>query len=67
MIKKFSTLLMAIGLSVGTLVAQEVKTTLSAQIYGYQKDMVYFDCMQTPLIAQEFYTNPGEEHIYSFE
>ena len=67
MIKRFSTLLMAIGLSVGTLVAQEVKTTLSAQIYGYQKDMVYFDCMQTPLIAQEFYTNPGEEHIYSFE
>ena len=67
MIKRFSTLLMAIGLSVGTLEAQEVKTTLSAQIYGYQKDMVYFDCMQTPLIAQEFYTNPGEEHIYSFE
>ena len=29
--------------------------------------MVYFDCVQTPLIAQEFYTNPGEEHIYSFE
>ena len=47
-------------------VAQQ-KTTLSAQIYGYQKDMVYFDCVQTPLIAQEFYTNPGEEHIYSFE
>lgn len=43
------------------------KTTLSAEIYGYQRDMVYFDCVQTPLIAQEFYTNPGEEHIYSFE
>lgn len=43
------------------------KTTLSAQIYGYQRDMVYFDCVQTPLIAQEFYTNPGEEHIYSFD
>ena len=43
------------------------KTTLSAEIYGYQKDMVYFDCIQTPLIAQEFYTNPGEEHIYNFE
>ena len=46
--------------------AQE-KTTLSAQIYGYQRDMVYFDCVQTPLIAQEFHTNPGEEHLYSFE
>lgn len=43
------------------------KTTLSAEIYGYQRDMVYFDCIQTPLIAQEFYTNPGEEHIYNFE
>lgn len=43
------------------------KTTLSAEIYGYQKDMVYFDCIQTPLIAQEFYTNPGEEHIYNFD
>lgn len=49
-----------------TINAQQ-KTTLSAQIYGYQRDMVYFDCMQTPLIAQEFYTNPGEEHIYSFD
>ena len=49
-----------------TMVAQE-NATLSAQIYGYQNDMVYFDCVQTPLIAQEFYTNPGEEHIYSFE
>jgi hypothetical protein len=43
------------------------KTTLSAEIYGYQRDMVYFDCIQTPLIAQEFYTNPGEEHIYNFD
>ena len=43
------------------------KTTLSAEIYGYQRDMVYFDCIQTPLIAQEFYTNPGEEHLYSFD
>ena len=48
--------------------AQSGKTaTLSAQIYGYKQDMVYFDCVQTPLIRQEFYTNPGEEHIYSFE
>ena len=50
----------------GTTNAQQ-KTTLSAQIYGYQRDMVYFDCVQTPMIAQEFYTNPGEEHLYSFD
>lgn len=65
--KKLFFALMAMGLNLNTVVAQEVKATLSAQIYGYQKDMVYFDCIQTPLIAQEFYTNPGEEHLYSFE
>ena len=26
---------------------------------------MFFDCMQTPLISQEFHTNPGEEHIYT--
>ena len=51
---------------IGSATAQQ-KTTLSAQVYGYQKDMVYFDCIQTPLIASEFHTNPGEEHLYSFE
>lgn len=58
--------LLAIVAVFGTAVAQE-KTTLSAQIYGYQGDMVYFDCVQTPFIAAEFHTNSGEEHIYSFE
>lgn len=29
--------------------------------------MVYFDCTQTPLIRQEFHTNPGEEHLYKFD
>ncbi len=58
--------LLAIVAVFGTAVAQE-KTTLSAQIYGYQGEMVYFDCVQTPFIAAEFHTNPGEEHIYSFE
>lgn len=58
--------LMAVATAFGTLKAQE-KTVLSAQIYGYERDMVYFDCMQSPLIAAEFYTNPGEEHLYSFE
>lgn len=51
---------------IGGIQAQN-KATLSAQIYGYQHDMVYFDCVQTPSIRQEFYTNPGEEHIYTFE
>lgn len=54
-------------LSITNAINAQQKTTLSAEIYGYQRDMVYFDCIQTPLIAQEFYTNPGEEHIYSFE
>ena len=49
-----------------TATAQQ-KTTLSARIDGYQRSMIYFDCMQTPLIAQEFYTNPGEVHVYSFD
>lgn len=54
-------------LFVANAINAQQKTTLSAEIYGYQRDMVYFDCIQTPLIAQEFYTNPGEEHIYNFE
>lgn len=53
--------------SLANSVSAQEKTTLSAQIYGYQHDMVYFDCAQTPLIRQEFYANPGEEHVYSFE
>ena len=49
-----------------TATAQQ-KTTLSARIDGYQRSMIYFDCIQTPLIAQEFHTNPGEVHVYSFD
>ena len=49
-----------------TATAQQ-KTTLSARIDGYQRSMIYFDCMQTPLISQEFHTNPGEVHVYSFD
>jgi hypothetical protein len=64
--KTFLLALAIMGATFGTMEAQE-QTTLSAEIYGYQNDMVYFDCMQTPLIAQEFYTNPGEKHVYSFE
>lgn len=45
--------------------AQET-ATLSACVYGYKAEKVYFDCVQSPLIAQEFYTNPGEEHLYTF-
>ncbi len=64
--RKLLLVMMTIVTVCTTMAAQE-KATLSAQIYGCQNDMVYFDCVQTPLIAQEFYTNPGEEHIYSFE
>lgn len=64
--KGLFTAIIAILSITGAVNAQQ-KTTLSAEIYGYQRDMVYFDCIQTPLIAQEFYTNPGEEHIYNFE
>lgn len=64
--KRMWTALVAMGAMMSTAVAQE-RTVLSAQVYGYQGEKVYFDCMQTPLIAQEFYTNPGEEHLYAFE
>lgn len=64
--KKLLLALIAIIAVLNVATAQQ-KTVLSAQIYGYQRDMVYFDCMQTPLIAQEFHTNPGEEHLYAFE
>ncbi len=50
-----------------TTVTAQQKTTLSANIDGYQRNKIYFDCMQTPMIAQEFHTNPGEEHIYNFD
>ena len=53
--------------SLANSVSAQTKTILSAQIYGYRQEMVYFDCVQTPLIRQEFYSNPGEEHVYSFE
>lgn len=66
MLNKF-TLLCACILYALTGMSQTKKTTLSAQIEGYQRDMVYFDCMQTPMIHSEFHTNPGEEHIYTFE
>lgn len=64
--KNLLLMLLSIIAVFNTSTAQQ-KTTLSAQVYGYQRDKVYFDCMQTPLIAQEFYTNPGEVHLYSFD
>ena len=50
-----------------TVATAQQKTTLSANIDGYKRSKVFFDCMQTPLISQEFHTNPGEEHIYRFD
>jgi len=43
------------------------KTTLSAEVYGYKQEMVYFDCLQSPFFNAEFHCNPGDEHLYSFE
>lgn len=64
---KKSLLLAFAAIAFFTTAKAQQKTTLSAEIYGYQKEMVYFDCIQSPFIAQEFHTNPGEQHIYSFE
>ena len=50
-----------------SVVTAQQKTTLSANVDGYKRSKVFFDCMQTPMISQEFHTNPGEEHIYSFD
>ena len=46
---------------------EKMKTTLSCQIYDYRGEMIYYDCVQTPLVRAEFHTNPGENHTYSFE
>ena len=60
-------------LLLGTLLAfslsgyAQKKTTLSAECYGYKQEMVYFDCLQSPFFNAEFHTNPGDEHLYSFE
>lgn len=45
----------------------QTRTILSAEVYDYRKDKVYFHCVQTPFLAAEFHTNPGEEHHYAFE
>ena len=64
---KFIACLCMLAFTVFGEIQAQVKTTLSAQIYGYQGEMVYFDCAQSPLISQEFHTNPGEDHIFSFD
>ena len=46
---------------------EKMKTTLSCQIYDYRGEMIYYDCVQTPMVRAEFHTNPGENHTYSFE
>lgn len=66
MIKRFALLCVSAFLPIWG-IAQIQKTILSAQVYDYQRDMVYFDCVQTPLIHQEFHVNPGEIHSYPFD
>lgn len=46
---------------------EKEKTTLCCQVFDYRGDMVYFDCAQSTFIKAEFHSNPGEEHLYSFE
>ncbi len=60
-------LFVCISLWPATFFAQNKKTTLSAEVYGWKHDMVDFQCVQTPLFNAQFHTNPGEEHLYSFE
>ena len=64
--KKRLLLFVSVFALLSTATAQQ-KTTLSANIDGYKRSKIFFDCMQTPLISQEFHTNPGEEHIYNFD
>ncbi|MBO5807330.1 MAG: hypothetical protein J6Q98_03955, partial [Bacteroidaceae bacterium] len=59
--KRLLFVLVSVFALLATASAQQ-KTTLSANIEGYKRSKVFFDCMQTPLISQEFHTNPGEEH-----
>ncbi len=54
-------------LSASSCFAESKRTVLSAEVYGWRHDMTDFQCVQTPLFHAEFYTNPGEEHLYSFE
>lgn len=65
-IRKALTVCILCSASVFAAPAKDTKTTLSVQTYGYKGGMVYFDCVQTPLIREEFYSNEGEEHVYSF-
>ncbi len=47
--------------------AQGTRTVLAAEIVGWNQEMVYFDCVQSPLLHAEFHRNPGEVHHYAFE
>lgn len=67
MTRKFFIALGLLCLSSVASFAQNKRTVLSATIDGYKRDMVYFDCVQSPFIRQEFHANPGEEHVYAFD
>lgn len=66
---KLKQFLLVLGLGICQCVAfaQAKRTVLSAQINGYQRNMVYVSCIQSPLISGEFHTNPGEEHLLDFD
>ncbi len=65
--KRFIALFMCILTCSTTCLSESKKTTFSAEVYGWKHDMVDVQCVQTPLLSAEFHTNPGEEHLYSFE
>ncbi|ALO49556.1 hypothetical protein [Hoylesella enoeca] len=67
MIAKKCGLLLGFLMSGILTVEAQSRTTLSAEVYGYRRDMVYFDCIQSPFFNAEFHTNPGDEHLYTFE
>lgn len=46
---------------------QPLQTILSCEIYDYRGNTCYIDCIQTPMLRDEFPYNSGEEHTYRFK
>ncbi len=47
--------------------AQGTRTVLTAEVNGWKQELVYFDCVQSPMLHAEFPGNQGEVHHYTFE